>query len=248
MDHVQVNAQQRVEIRRMSELVQWDVQLPPFQRCLDDARVERYCRENRDNPGKPVMQTGILLVRVEGEAEGKWYLPDGQHRWTTFRRMLDEDSVDTLVLLILTTCATQRDLYSVYRFVNDAFPLEVPLTEEECNTARAVAVSLNNQWPAAFSTAARPRRPNISQNALTEALAKVVVQFSSVTGAVTRITHFNNVVCPTLPDRWFRAPADKMAEVKRLKKLATKKLCYLGLFPDHDTWIGLMLRGEVSCQ
>jgi hypothetical protein len=236
-----INSEQNVQVMPMSQLLQLDVQLPPFQRVLDEGRVTRYCRENRERHPRPVLQTGILLLRVQDSQDSTWYLPDGQHRWTTFKRMLQEDGVDVPVLVIFTTCPSQRDLYSVYRFVNDAFPLEVPLTEEECGMAREVAVTLNNQWPAAFSTAGKPRRPNISQNALAEALAEIVAKFGSVDELVKRVTHFNNVQCPKLPDKAFKAHGEKQADVKRLRKLALKKLCYLGLFPSHRCWINLMM-------
>ena len=107
-------------------------------------------------------------------------------------------------------------------------------------------MALNNQWPAAFSPAGRHRRPNISQNALAEALSEVVSKFASVAELVTRVTHFNNVQCPKLPDKAFKGHGEKQAEFKRVRNLALKKMCFLGLFPSHKTWINMMMHSRIN--
>lgn len=246
---------QRLMIIPFSELKNWRVQIPEWQRFLDYDRVEElfYCiRQQMKDP----VQTTIVLA----ELQDRFYLIDGQHRYMAYEKLYLQYRRDINVIVNIVPVESEKEIFEVCRTINNSRPFELPDDPNTFLVAKNITEILHHKYYPYFVSSANPRRPNVNADRFSQCLAKLLLRGSSAKDGAAdpsqiyeKLEDLNSKYEFAFRDpgsaayhdhlAHFMCPGDTTQKIAKFIKVIQKKAVthkfFLGLFKNYDWALGL---------
>ena len=155
----------------IKDLVKTNIIVPSEQRIIVPetiSEIEEY-QETFFKKHKHFNFIGTINVHF-CEEHNKFYLMDGQHRYTTITKLYNKQYHDEKVAIELITVPTYQHVLENYKILNKNTPLPEWSPNIDENIPKQVFVSIRNQFPNIFTKNKNTKRPFINQNDFQEAL------------------------------------------------------------------------------
>ena len=171
----------------MKDLVTASILIPDEQRIIVPEtinEIEEY-QETFFKQHKHFNFLGTLNINFCKE-KNKYYLMDGQHRFTAITRLHNKKYHDEKVKIELITVPTFNDVLENYRVINKNTPLPEWSPNIDENIPKQAFGSIQNQYPNIFKKSKHPKRPFINQNDFQEALGYLTEKLNEINKTQTK--------------------------------------------------------------
>ena len=166
----------------MKDLVTSPILIPDEQRIIIPEtinEIEEY-QENYFKQHKHFNFLGTLNVNYCKEKD-KYYLMDGQHRFTAITRLHNKNYHNEKIKIELITVPTFKDVLENYKVINKNTPLPEWSSNIDENIPKQVFSSIHNQFPNIWKKGKNPKRPYINYNDFQEALGYLTEKLNEIT-------------------------------------------------------------------
>ena len=173
----------------MKDLVTAPILIPDEQRIIVPEtinEIEEY-QETFFKQHKHFNFLGTLNINFCKE-KNKYYLMDGQHRFTAITRLHNKKYHDEKVKIELITVPTFNDVLENYKVINKNTPLPEWSPNIDENIPKQAFSSIQNQFPTIFKKSKHPKRPFINQNDFQEALGYLTEKLNEINKTQTHVT------------------------------------------------------------
>lgn len=217
--------------------------LPPCQRVLDQAHVNRLLTDIREDLAEHGAHSVLQSISVAVLPNGTTYVLDGQHRMAAFsseEMRRDPRVMSTRLPVVVYRCADTSDMLRRYARINHNLPIHpMELELSWAEKAKPLLELLQRRWRVYISKSASPQCPNISEPNLKSALQARASDISDprITGPelAADVDELNRVIISRLPLQ--------LGNDQRLQKCRVKQPndpCFLGLWRDCG-WLDLIM-------
>lgn len=214
------------------ELVEREIEIPEFQRALDEERVEeivRYQMDERKKNGCFCFVGCLTLCHDRSHT----YLVDGMHRLAAVRRLCGIDPDHQLMVQHVDLCRSRMCMTDVFFQINVARPMEAYVIDTLCDRQKRrvmedVRAQLFVAYRPFFSKSDRPRPPNVNLPLLLQTVCSPAVMKAARNNA----SHIVGFV------EWANAQMVDWVDAGTAEKIRTKadscgtKHCYLAASPE----------------
>lgn len=240
-----MNNGQRILSLALSELKKWNIQIPEWQRFLNEDRIEGLFRSmlksfssREEEKNMPLLQTGIILT----ELKNRFSIIDGQHRFKAFEKLHLQFGTDFEILVIIIPVKKEEEIFQFCRMINDSQPLNLPDHPDHFVTAKNITEILQHKYYPFFSSSLHPRRPNVNADQFSQRLAELIALGENPHVLYEKIENLNSKFRDAIEKEknvhQFIHPGDTLEKVEKMINIAQKKAIsakfYLGLCKNYE--------------
>jgi hypothetical protein len=224
------STRERYEKRFVSSLLPL-LNIPDIQRVVSQERVnELYASFVLAHDAKRLLLTPGVIVLGE-LPDNRLLLLDGQHRIRAYERLLKTNGSDQCIVVNIIKVGNQEDAIELFNLINNTVPaLQIPSGIEPSHS-RTVMNHFMEKYPSVIKqTTGSVHRPNVSYNALNEAVNKMLGIYTPE-GVIGKIEELNRSLSNSSASR-FKQKRDTTEKLESLMmKCIEKGGFFIGMCP-----------------
>jgi len=245
----------------IKDLVSTPISIPSEQRIIVPetiVEIEEY-QETFFKKYKHFNFIGTINVHF-CEERNKFYLMDGQHRYTTIMKLYNKQYHNEKVSIELITVPTYQHVLENYKLLNKNTPLPEWSPNIDENIPKNVFVSIQNQFPNIFKKNKHLKRPFIRQNDFLEALGYLTEKINEnrkdnipdITETELKTIVLNkNSQMQNWTTESYQEIGKRVKKWEDYKKIADSHQFYLGMYTKngqeyHFDWVKEIVKQETG--
>lgn len=243
----------------IKDLVNTPISIPSEQRIIIPEtiiEIEEY-QETFFKKHKHFNFIGTINVHFCKE-DNKFYLMDGQHRYTTITKLYNKQYHDEKVAIELITVPTYQHVLENYKILNKNTPLPEWSPNIDENIPKQVFVSIRNQFPNIFKKTKNTKRPFINQNDFQEALGYLTEKLNEINKTQTHVTEeYLKTLVLNKNNQMQKWTVESYQQIRKgvkwenYKKIADNHQFYLGMHKTngqeyHFDWVKEIIQQETG--
>lgn len=215
---------------------------PDIQRVVSQERVNELYTSfvHAHESNRALLTPGVIIL---GELpDNRLLLLDGQHRIRAYERLLKSKGHDQSIVVNIIKVDNQAEAVDLFNRINNTVPaLQIPSGIEPSH-ARTVMNHFVEKYPSVIKqTPGRVNRPNVSYNALNEAVNKMLTIYPPEE-VIRRIEALNKTLSLRSPAS-FKQKRDTGEKLESLMMKCVEKGFFIGMYPGLECF-ELFYEGE----